>query len=201
MTDNIAWKGYACCAWDHAAMRAATQLVAEHGIQVEEIARIDVEAPHVTLRLGTRIPSNTEEAQFNLAWPLAALLLDGEVGPAQILEERFSDPELLELAGKVTVVETDELNRLYSLAERGDLSGCYAAIVNITLKDGRAFRSDIVEGNINFPQEGWDGERVEEKFRWLARSVLDEATVEQLVEMVRNFEQVAEVSQFTRLIT
>jgi 2-methylcitrate dehydratase PrpD len=201
MADNIAWKGYACCAWDHAAMRAGEQLVAAHDIRVDEIARLDVEAPHVTLRLGTRIPITTEEAQFNLAWPLAALLLDGEVGPAQILEDRFDDPELLDLAGRITVVETDELNHLYRLAERGDLSGCYAAIVNITLKDGRTFRSDIVEGNINFPQEGWDEERVENKFRWLVGQVLDEARIDQLVEMVGRFEQVPDVRHLTRLIT
>jgi 2-methylcitrate dehydratase PrpD len=200
MADNIAWKGYACCAWDHAAMRAAEQLVAAHQIQVDQIERIDVEAPHVTLRLGTRIPTTTEEAQFNLAWPLAAVLLDGEVGPAQILEDRFNDPELLDLAGRVTVVETDELNELYRLAEHGDLSGCYAAIVNITLEDGRTFRSDTVEGNINFPQEGWDGERVEKKFRWLVGQVLDEPRIDQLVEMVGQFEQVPDVRQLTRLI-
>jgi 2-methylcitrate dehydratase PrpD len=181
-------------------MRAAEQLVAAHQIQVDQIERIDVEAPHVTLRLGTRIPTTTEEAQFNLAWPLAAVLLDGEVGPAQILEDRFDDPELLDLAGRVTVVETDELNHLYALAERGDLSGCYAAIVNITLEDGRTFRSDTVEGNINFPQEGWDGERVEKKFRWLVGQVLDEPRIDQLVEMVGQFEQVPDVRQLTRLI-
>ncbi|MGD9316119.1 MAG: MmgE/PrpD family protein [Anaerolineae bacterium] len=200
MANNIAWKGYACCAWDHAAMRAAGQLVAAHQIQVADIARIDVEAPHVTLRLGTRLPTTTEEAQFNLAWPLAALLLDGEVGPAQILEERFDDPRLRDLAGRVSVVETDELNDLYRRAERGDLSGCYAAIVTITLKDGQSYRSDIVEGNINFPQEGWDAARVEGKFRWLTGQVLDEARVAQLVDLVARFEQVPDVRELTSLI-
>jgi 2-methylcitrate dehydratase PrpD len=200
MADNIAWKGYACCAWDHAAMRAAQQLVATHQIQVDEIARIDVEAPHVTLRLGTRLPSTTEEAQFNLAWPLAAMLLDGEVGPAQILEDRFDDPRLRDLAGRVSVVETDELNALYRLAEQGDLSGRYAAIVTITTQDGRSFRSDIVEGNINFPQQGWDQERVESKFRWLTGQILDDARITQLVDMVWHFDQVPDVRELTGLI-
>jgi 2-methylcitrate dehydratase PrpD len=200
MADNIAWKGYACCAWDHAAMRAAEQLVEAHQIRVDEIDRIDVEAPHVTLRLGTRLPTTTEEAQFNLAWPLAALLLDGEVGPAQILEDRFDDPRLRDLVSRVSVVETNELNTLYRLAEQGDLSGRYAAIVTFTLKDGRSYRSDIIEGNINFPQQGWDEARVENKFRWLTGQILDDARIARLVDMVWHFEQVRDVRELTSLI-
>lgn len=72
-----------CCAWTHAALDAARGLMHRHNILVEEIAHIRVEAFHETFRLGTELPTSTEEAQFNLAWPLAVLLLDHEVGPAR----------------------------------------------------------------------------------------------------------------------
>jgi len=200
MVDGLAWKEYACCAWDHAAMRAATQLVEAHGIQVEEIARVHVEAPHTTVRLGTELPTTTEEAQFNLAWPLAALLVEGEVGPAQVLEHRFDDPAIHGLAEKIEVVETDEVNALYRLMEQGDPLGRYAARVTITRKDGLVYRSELVEGNINYPQGDWDEQRLEEKFRWLAGQVLDGARIDELVEMTRHFDQVQDVHELTRLI-
>jgi 2-methylcitrate dehydratase PrpD len=200
MADNIAWKGYACCAWDHDAMKGGEQLVAQHDIQVEEIARVYVEAPHTTVRLGVELPTTTEEAQFNLAWPLAALLVDGEVGPEQILEHRFDDEKIQSLAAKIEVVETDELNALYRLAETGDSRGKYAATVAITLRDGKTVKSGLVEGNINFPQEGWDERRLEEKFVWLAGQVLTETRVTELVDMVRRFEQVADVRELTGLV-
>jgi 2-methylcitrate dehydratase PrpD len=200
MANNIAWKGYACCAWDHAPMKGAEQLMAKHNIEVEDIAHIYVEAPHVTMRLGTELPTTTEEAQFSLAWPLAALLVDGEVGPEQVLEHRFDDERIQSLVEKIEVVETDELNALYRLAETGDARGKYAAIVTITRKDGKTFNSGMVEGDTNFPQSGWDDRRLEDKFRWLTKHVLDASRIDELVDMVWHFEQVSDVREFTKIV-
>jgi 2-methylcitrate dehydratase PrpD len=200
MAENIAWKGYACCAWDHAAMRGAHRLMKTHGFGADDIARVYVEAPHETFCLGTDLPTTTEESQFSFAWPVAALLADGEVGPDQILEHRFDDPEVRDLAQRIEVVETDELNALYALAETGDPRGKYAAKVTITLKDGRSLESGKVEGNINFPQEGWDEGRLEQKFRWLAGYVLKETRVDELVEMVWHFGQLPDVGTLTALV-
>jgi 2-methylcitrate dehydratase PrpD len=201
MADGLAWKGYACCAWDHAAMKGADELVKDHKIHPEQIDRVYVEAPHVTVRLGTTLPTTTEEAQFSLGWPLAALLVDGEVGPAQMLEHRFEDPQIRAMAERIEVVETEEMNTLYKRAERGDPQGRYAARVTITLKDGRILETGIVEGNINFPQQGWDQDRLEEKFRWLTQQVLDQAQVEELVDLVWRFDQVPDVHALTTLLT
>lgn len=193
MAGGLAWKDYACCAWDHAAMKAAQQLAARHSIHADGIARVHVEATHEAVRLGTKLPSTTEEAQFNLAWPVAALLIDGEVGPAQILDDRLQDPQVRSLAERVEVVESEEFNTLYRLAQRGDPGGKYAARVSITLRDGRTFESDVVEGNINYPQQGWDEERLERKFRWLASRVLEDARIDELLYMLRRFDQVPDV--------
>jgi 2-methylcitrate dehydratase PrpD len=200
MAGGIAWKGYACCAWDHAAMKAARQLVAAHHIQLAQIARVSVEAPYETLRLGTRLPQTTEEAQFNLAWPVAALLVDGEVGPAQILGHRLDDPQIRSLAEKVEVVEAKDLSELYTLAYKGDPRGMYAARVTITLHDGTNYKSGVVQGNINYPQQGWDEERLADKFRWLAGHVLDRARIEDLIQMLWHFEELPEVGHFTKLL-
>lgn len=199
MVNGIAWKEYACCAWTHAALDAARGLVHRHNIPVEEIAHIRVEAFHETFRLGTELPTTTEEAQFNLAWPLAVLLLDDEVGPRQMLEERLGDEQARDLASKVELVESEEFNELYRLASVGDPRGKYVSAVTITLKDGRQFASGVVEGGIKFPQ-GWNEEQVEKKFRWLTGFVLDRARVDKLVEMVWNFEKVADSRELGNLV-
>lgn len=201
MADGLAWKGYSCCAWDHAAMKGAAKLIKDHKIRAELIDRIHVEAPHVTVRLGTDLPTTTEEAQFSLGWPLAALLVDGEVGPAQILEHRFEDPQIRAIAERIEVVETEEMNSLYRRAEQGDLQGRYAARVTITLKDAQVFESGIIEGNINFPQQGWDEARLEGKFRWLTQHVLDQAHIDELVDLVWRFDRLPDVRDLTGLLT
>ncbi len=198
--EGIAWKRYACCAWDHAAILGADQLMMEHDFGAEEIARVRVETFHETVRLGTNLPSTTEDAQFNLAWPLAAYVVDGEIGPDQILEHALEREEIRDLAGRIEVVETDELNELYRLACEGDPRGKYVSKVIIELQDGRTVETGPVEGEINFPQETWDEQSLEEKFRWLTGHVLDEGRIDALVEMIWDFESVSDVRELTRVV-
>jgi len=203
MVDGVVWKskGYACCGWAHAAIEAANSLVEEHNIELDDIAKIRVEGFHETARLGTELPTTTEEAQFNVAWPIAAMLVDGEVGPRQTLEHRLDDPKLRDLAEKVEVVESEELNELCRLYEQGDPQGRFASVVIIILEDGRELNSGMVEGNLRFPQPGWDEQRMEEKFRWLTSFVLDEDQVDSLSEMLWRFEEVPNVRQLTRALS
>jgi len=199
MVDGVAWKEtrYACCGWAHAGVEGARGLILEHGIGIEEIAEILVEGSHATASLFNKPPTTTEEAQFSQTWPLAAMLVDGEVGPAQTLEPRLQDPQILALAQKVRVVESPQLEHLCQLYAQGDPAGRFASTVTITLQDGRALHSGLVDGGLRFPQPGWDEERMGDKFRWLAGFVLPESKPDSLLDELWHFEEIQNVGQFT----
>ncbi len=190
-------KGFACCAWTHGAAEGAKRLADQHGIPVEEIAKIQVETFHEGWRLGTKLPTTTEEAQFNMAWPVAAMLLDGEVGPQQTLEHRLQDPEMRGLARKVEVIESEELNTLAALFEKGDRRGRWASRVTLVLEGGQAFRSGLEDGGFHFPGMVWGEAEIEEKFRWLTSDVLDQERIDALVTAAWQFEDVPDVREFT----
>ncbi len=200
MVEGVAWKSarYACCGWAHAGVEGARRLVRENDIALEDIRHILVEGCHGSYRLGTRLPETTEDAQFNQAWPLAAMLVDGEVGPAQMLEQRLADPAIRALAQKVEVVETEEMESLRILFEQGSPLGRFASKVTITLNDGRELRSGIVDGGLRFPPVGWDRALMADKFRWLAGMVLPSMDVEEILGTLWRFEQVADVRILTR---
>jgi 2-methylcitrate dehydratase PrpD len=193
-------KGFACCAWTHGAMEAAKNLVDKHQIPLSTIAAIRVETFDEALRMGTKLPTSTEEAQFNMGWPIAAMLVDGEVGPTQTLESRLADPAIGALAQKVVLVESAALNHLARLFEAGDPSGRWASQVTLVTKDGNEYRSQIEDGGFHFPQPAWDEAQIEEKFRWLASLVLDQARLEAVVELLWHFEQAQQVSELTRML-
>ena len=201
MLEGITWKkqGYACCGWAQPAAEGAWQLAQMHHIPVGEIAHIRVEAPAGAVRLGTRLPATTEEAQFNVAWPVAAMLVDGEVGPRQTLEARLDDPTLRALAHKVEVVRSDEMEELCRLRAIGDQRGRFASVVTITMQDGRAYRSGTI-GEPPFPSPDWDRQRMERKFRWLAGFVLDPPRIDSLIEMLWAFDELPSVREVTRLL-
>jgi len=193
-------KGFACCAWAHGAMVAAKGIVDQHQIPLGAIATIKVETFNEGLRLGAKPPSSTEEAQFNMAWPVAAMLADGEVGPTQTLEQRLQDPTIRQLARKVELVESEELNRLAALFEAGDPQGMWASRVTICTSDGSEYRSEISDGGFHYPQPAWDEAQIEEKFRWLAGLVLDHGRLDTVLDTLWRLEQVQQVSELTRML-
>jgi 2-methylcitrate dehydratase PrpD len=200
MVGGIAWKQYACCAWDHSALVGIEGLRAAHEFQTADIERVRIETFYNAVRLGIEQPTTTEEAQFNVAWPVAAMLAEGEVGPEQILEGRLADPAIRALAERVEVVEIEALTRLHDLADVGDPAGRYASRVLIVLRDGRTLDSGLVDAQTNFPPICWDPEKLEAKFRWLVGPLLGPVRTDHLVELVGAFEEVDDVRELTALI-
>jgi len=201
MVDGVGWKakGYACCGWAHAAAEGSRKLLDEHNLDLGQIDRIIVETFDESAALGTRLPGSTEEAQFNLAWPVAAMLVDGEIGPAQTLEHRLQDEKISRLAAKVEVLESQELNELCRLYAKGDPRGRFASRVTIILDDGRRVESGLVDGAFLFPQTGWNRTRMEEKFHWLVDPVLGKSRADELVKLAWSFDKQPGVAQLVQL--
>jgi 2-methylcitrate dehydratase PrpD len=199
MLDGVVWKnkGYACCGWAHAGVEGAHELVQHNTIALDEVQSIVVEAFHETVRLGTMLPTTTEEAQFNLAWPIAVMLVDGEIGPRQMLEARLNDPVVKDLAEKVEVVESEELNRLCRLYKKGDPEGCFASIVTIRLKNGKAFTSGLKDGGMALTAGDWSREEMADKFLWLATNVMEKKKAEEILDMAWHIDELESVRELT----
>ena len=201
MVDGVGWKakGYACCGWAHAAAEGSRKLLDEHRLEPESIDRIIVETFDKSAALGTRLPTTTEEAQFNLAWPVAAMLVDGEIGPAQTLEQRLRDEKISRLAAKVEIRESEELNELCRLFHAGNVRGRFASRVTLILADGTSLDSGLVDGGLAYPPIGWDRSTMEEKFHWLVDPVLGKNRADELVKLVWSFDKQPGVAQLIRL--
>jgi 2-methylcitrate dehydratase PrpD len=164
----------------------------EQEIETVQIAHIQVRTFQEALLLYQELPTTTEQAQFSLKWPLACLLVDGEIGPKQVLGERLSDPTLEALFDKIDLQLDPIIDQQYKDAQEMDLF--MTSAVEIRLEDGRVFDSGIVERGAGY----WTRTSLEDKFRWLVGQVLDTDTVEDLISMVHEFESVKQVSELTR---
>jgi len=180
---GITWKEYSCCAWAHPALLATSEILAEHEFVADDVERVVVTTFEEARSLGGRVPRSSEEAQFSVAWPVAALITDGEVGPEQVIG-RIHDAAVRDLAARVEVVESPELTRLYQLAEAGDPEGKSAAVVSIDLTDGRRLVSQLTD-HVLYPEAPWGWDEVERKFRWVTRGALAPGDAERIVSFVR----------------
>lgn len=197
---GITWKRFSCCAWAHPALLAVEQLLVRHEIAPGMIGKILIETYPDALRLGTGIPATTEEAQFSLSWPVAALILDGQVGPGQVLDEALSSTARADLCARVEARVSPLLTRLYDLSERADPAGKDAAVVTITLTDGRVFSSGLVE-HVLYPEPGWGEEEMARKFAWLAESHLAPAAIDEVTTELLELERVRDVAELMARLT
>ncbi len=101
------FKPYPVCAWSHPAIEAALALRRRHGLVPAAIRQVVVTTFPEAVRLGMRRPRTTEEAQYSLPFALAAALVQGGVGGAEVGADALSDPEILRVSGSVSLVESD----------------------------------------------------------------------------------------------
>ena len=126
-------KPYPVCRWAQAPMEAVQRLVAEELISPAEIALVTVRTFEAAVRLGSRRATNTEEAQYSTGFPLAALLVRGRVGAAEITESGLSDPAIAAMQARIRVIEDEQSTR--------DFPASRSAIVEMRLHDGRVLNS------------------------------------------------------------
>jgi 2-methylcitrate dehydratase PrpD len=106
-TLRIGFKPYPCCHYNHAYLDCVLALRREHEIEPDSIEGIEClvpagEVPIVCEPRENKLrPRNRYDAQFSLAYSVAAALVDGRVGLDTYAEDRIRDERTLALAARV----------------------------------------------------------------------------------------------------
>ena len=108
---HLYFKPFCCCRWTHAAVAGALALARKHDLAPGDIKKIRVYTFSHAAALSREHPQNTEQAQYNLTYPVAVALTDGCVSGAQVLPPRLFAPEVLELQDKVEVEVREDIER------------------------------------------------------------------------------------------
>ena len=187
---NVYAKPYACCRWAQPAIAAVLRVVQREHLPPDEIAGIRVRTFAAAASLSQAHPRNTEQAQYNLTYPVAAALLDGELGPRQVLPPRLFDKDVLALADLVSVEVKPEYDEAFP-------AKTYAEI-ELRTTDGRTLESGRMEARWEPPNMATDGE-LEAKFRWLVEPILGRKKSDELVESIWAFDLVDDSRELLNL--
>jgi len=182
---NLYFKPYAVCRWSQPAVVGILRVVKRNELRPQSISRIRVRTFEAAAALSCDRPKNTEEAQYNLAYPLAAALVDGQVGPRQVLPPRIFDNVLLELADRVEVEVAKEFEEVFPQKT------CAEVVVHTN--DGREFSSGRVEPMWEPPNSLPTDADLEEKFIEIVEPVLGSQKVQELTRMIWDFEKMVEI--------
>lgn len=172
-------KAYPVCRWAQPAMEAAAALRRDHIFDLDAIESVTIRTFHEASMLAVRAPATTEEAQYSLPFPVAALLVRGQVGPAEIDGASLVDPELLRLSNRIELVDAPEYSSRFPAERWAD-----AAIV---LKTGERLVSppSVARGSAENPLSD---QEVGAKFRMLMRASGQEGRAAAIEDMVMSIE-------------
>ena len=155
--DATAIKPYSCCGSTHAYIDAALELRRRFGAPWDAKRRVRVGLSNVVdVQCGfDYLPGSALNAQMSLRYVVAAALMEGQVLPPQFGEEKLSDPALLDLAGRLELVNDPELDKLYPV----HFAGWVAAE-----RGGEWVRADVRDPS-GSPASPIDARGITEKFR------------------------------------
>ncbi len=131
------WKPFPVCRWAQPPVQAVLDLRRAHGLSAGDVDRIEVTTFHQSLRLATRTPATTEEAQYSTAYPTAVAMVRGGIGPQDVAEAAFGDPDIRRLAEGMVVTESDDYNAAFPARRIAD--------VTLVLTDGTRLSSGPTE--------------------------------------------------------
>ena len=171
------FKAYPVCRWAQPAVEAALSLQRAHGFAAEDIAHISIESFGEAIALGSRCgaPETTEDAQYSLPYPVAAVLAFGHLGAEEIDVPKLADPRVRRLLDLMVLTENSEYSRLFP-AERW-------ARVEITLNDGRKLVSEPARARGN-PENPLADAELRAKYFELADPVLGRLRAQRIKRLV-----------------
>jgi len=191
VTSGVALKRFASCGAIHTALDAILQLQASEKFGPNEVQRIECRVNRLVPEiLVHHVTQRGLEGKFSMEYSAAVCLLDGRAGLEQYTDVRASDPALLALMQKVTVVVDASIpvNLAY-----------FGSKVTVELDDGR-IRSTSVDVPAGYPQHPLSDAELLAKVRDCCCSTLTDRRVEQLVDAVRHLDDVADVTEVARLL-
>ncbi len=169
---DLYFKSHTCCRWAHPAIRAVLDLRRTHGFSPQDIKRVRILTFQASASLYRGKPRDTEEAQYNGVYPVAAALVAGEVGPRQVLGAFLTDPDVLALMDRIEVLTDERCERAFP-AQR-------LCEVEVTTTDGGVLRSGVYHAT-GEPEEPVTLPWIVDKFLWLTRDVLPRERADALI--------------------
>lgn len=170
---ELYFKPYTCCRWAHQPILACQTLMGKYGFSHREVSRVKVNTFSAAARLSKKKPRDTDEAQYNIAFPIASALVHGDVGFQQIRDEALDDPDVLSMMERLEFSVDPVLEAQFP--ERR------LAWVEILLKDGRVLRSEVLDAPGEHTDPELDLEWVLRKFRKVTAPILTAGQQEDLL--------------------
>ncbi len=174
------YKPFPVCRWAQGPIEGILELMEKHSITHDQVERIEATTFHESVRLATKTPRNTEEAQYSTSFPCAVALVKGTVDPEHIADDALNDPDVLRHSNAMVMLESDYANEHFPQRR--------FAKVALLMKDGRRLEGDYLEPRWSPDTQPTEGD-LRAKFHSVAAPVLGAeraAAIEAAIDTLEN---------------
>jgi 2-methylcitrate dehydratase PrpD len=130
---------------------------------------VQIETFDHAVRLGNHLPRTTEEAQYAIGFPVAAFLVNGQLGAAEISDAGLRSPQIAALCRRIELKASQTFTARFP-AER-------IAIVTIEQTDGTVWASEPTSARGD-PDKPLPETEIVSKFRQLTELLSEERRVD-----------------------
>jgi 2-methylcitrate dehydratase PrpD len=193
-------KEYPCCHGQHTAIEATLDLIQEHSIKWADVTEVTLHvSPGDYYYLAYPVekkqnPENIIETQFSLYWGVASAIVYGKVDIGNFTAEALQDTRVREMSRRISARPETEL----VIGQ-----GFTPAIVDIKTKDGKVY-SRQVDYPFGSPENPMSLADMEEKFKHCCQysiRPIPGKNQDEIIQMIREIEEVRDVSRIVSLLT
>ncbi|MGC1504824.1 MAG: MmgE/PrpD family protein [Sulfitobacter sp.] len=188
--EDTSYKAYPCCRWAHPSIDSVAHLMSTHGLAHTQIASVDIKTFHNATRLAGHRPATPDEFAYGIAFPVATMIVRGQIGVRELANTTLSDPDILRISNVVRLIDDPHLTEISQ--------GKRWAQVTIHTIDGHSFEDvpRTPKGDNDLPLS--DAE-ISDKFHLFADPVLGSARASEIEALCTGFDTLP-AADFTRLL-
>ncbi len=192
---NCSMKAFPTEALTHSPITAALDLVHQHNLKPERVARVVVHtierARDILADPSKYNPTTKETADHSLPYVIAAAIVDGKITPEEFEFQKLNDPRIRALLPKIEVVADSELEAVFPELK--------ASIVEIETTDGRKLkrRVDYPKGDYRAPMTP---DELTVKFSSLANPIFSPHKQRTISDAIWHLDEFANAREFMGLL-
>jgi 2-methylcitrate dehydratase PrpD len=177
--EDTCYKPYPCCRWAHPSIDAVASLMKIHGLHHSNVAKVEIATFHNATRLAGHRPTTLDEFSYGIAFPVATMIVRGQIGVPELAPETLTDPEIIRISENTHLIDDPHFTKISQ--------GKRWAQVTLHTKDGRSFQDAprTPKGDSDLPLT--DAE-ISEKFHLFADPVVGEKRAAEIEQLSTNFD-------------
>jgi 2-methylcitrate dehydratase PrpD len=193
LTKEDGFKKYSCVATNFAALDAVREIMNEHSVNIEKIKRVTLTISDFTKTHAAweYKPEGVMNAQMNIYYCIAIMLLEGDCFVDQFSEEKLANEKVRELTKLIDIIVDPEMDKQQYTK--------WGARVEIEFKTGERLsrKVDFYRGSARNPMSY---EEIKNKFVRLAQKKISIAKANSIIATVEELEELKDIGELAGLL-